>query len=343
MAETPAATVTTEQKPRSDVVLVTPENFNAFVDEKLAKPDEPVIENENESPEDVAARELAEVEVAAKAKTDAEAQPKEGDIDGSKVFFKGKWVAKHDFGYRLHVKTEEATKEAQEKITAAETRAKTEREAREKAERTAAELKAKYEPPKSDDIGPEPLPSQFTNVEEYAKAIKEWTADATRVEDAKVRREETAKSERERTVKAWNEREAAIVTEIPDYQAIVSVSEVRVSNELRDAIMESDVGPKLRYHLATHPEVAESLAAMTVGRMLREVGKLELSLGSADKPQTKSATEPVKVAEISKAPAPITPLSGGGAAVTRLSGSDEVPKNMSYDQWKKLRQAGKIT
>jgi hypothetical protein len=46
-------------------------------------------------------------------------------------------------------------------------------------------------------------------------------------------------------------------------------------------------------------------------------------------------------AEISKAPAPITPAQGRMHRWC-LTGNDDVPKNMTYEDWKALRKAGKI-
>jgi len=41
-----------------------------------------------------------------------------------------------------------------------------------------------------------------------------------------------------------------------------------VSNEVRDAIFESEVGPRILYHLAENPEIAEQLQGMTLTKAL---------------------------------------------------------------------------
>ncbi len=332
MSDTPATT-------RTDIVNVTSENFNDFVNDKLGTPVDAI--EEVETPEAIAAKELAELE-AKQAEADAKeaakaAEPKEGDIDGSKVYFKGKWVNKHDFAYRLHVQTEAKSKEADDKVAAAAAEAKTAKDALAAAEQRAKELQDKYEPPKSLDLGPEPTPDQFRDPIEYGKALKDWAIENTR-------REESAKIEAERVTAAWKAKQEAVVKEIPDYKEKIESSPVKVSDQMRDAILESDIGPKILYHLADNPDVAEALGQMTVGKMLRELGKLEATLGSTEKPATKSAEAAPKtpLAEISAAPAPITPLKGANSPVANLSGSDDVPNGMSYEQWKARRQAGKI-
>lgn len=328
-----------EQRP--GVTVVTSENFDAYVKDMLP-PTEPehesvtidgeVLEvNEEETPEAFAAKELEKVE-AEKAQN---LEPKEGDMDGSKVFWKGKWTNKSDYSYRMHLKTE-AAKLAEEKAARFESESKSEREARLALEARVKELQDKYEPPKSDELGPEPQPSQFTDVNEYALALKEWTADSTRREEAAKQAEARAQAEREQTVKAWNKRQEEAKTAIPDYAEKIANSTVKVSDQMREAILESEIGPQILYHLAENPDVADKLGALRIDKMLREFGKLEASL-STEKPQAKSVT----VAEISRAPAPITPLKGASAPVSNKIGSDG-EFHGTYAEWKALRESGKI-
>lgn len=321
---------------RPGVTVVTPENFKEYVNEKLGV--EPEEAEPNPDPEAVAAEELKAIETD-KAAKEAEAKgPKEGDVDGTKVFFKGKWVGKHDFNYRLHVQTEAKTKEAEAKVAEAASKAKLAEELRVAAEKREADLKAKYEPPKG-DLGPEPEPAQFTDLVQYAKAIKEWVAEKTTREVEDKQSKEKQDAARAETMKAWTERQAAARLELPDYTQKIDAADVRVSDQMREAIVESEVGPKILYHLAEHPEVAEAMSRLTVGRMLREFGKLEATLGGQAKPGAKSEAP---VVEISKAPEPITPLKAVNAPAGVLHGHDEVPKGMTYDVWKKKWDAGQI-
>ena len=79
--------------------------------------------------------------------------------------------------------------------------------------------------------------------------------------------------------------------------------------------------------------------------MLKEVGKLETALAKGAKAEAKAdkaAASQHTATEISRAPAPISPLNGGGDPVVRLSGHQAVPANMTYEDWKAARKAGKI-
>ncbi len=318
-------------KPRGDVIVVDNSNFKDYVDSKLPAPVEDVAEPAADTPEEKAKAELKDVQ----KQIDANNAPKDGDVNAEgDMFLHGKWHDKRSFTYRLHVQTQEKTKEADAKIADAESKAKTAKEALEKAEREASELRMKYEPPKTDEVGPEPQPEQFSSVAEYTKAIKDWTADVTRKEDR-------ANQAREASSKAWNERIALAKKDIPDYAEKIAASEVKVSDHLRDAIVESEIGPRILYHLAENPDVAADLGKMTITKMLREVGKLEATLGSTEKPTPKSEEKTTPLAEVSKAPAPITPLKGASAPVS--NGLDNQGQfHGSFEEYKKFRAAGKI-
>lgn len=315
-------------------VVVTQETFNAWADDQLG------INRGNDGPEGGQGEDNGpKAEPEKKQALDKlRPEPQEGDTDGGKVYFKGKWVDKHNFNYRLHVQTEEATKEAKEAA------AKAAKEAKEAADRAAAAerdrdaLRAKYEPPEKDELGPEPTPEQFKDAIEYGKALKDWTAQATR-------KEESLRRQQEQRAKDWDTRKAKAREEIPTFDDDVKAGEnTPLSPPLIGAIYDSDQGPKLLHHLAKNPDVAKALNDMPVERMLREVGKLEAKLSI--KPEPKEEAKPEKKAapvEVSKAPAPISPIKGGGdSGVVRLKGSDAVPANMTYDEWKKKRLAGEI-
>jgi hypothetical protein len=224
--------------------------------------------------------------------------------------------------------------EAKAEQTAATLRA--EREALDQARREAAELRAKYEPPKTDELGPEPTPSQFQDISEYSAALKEWAADKAMRDQQAKQADDQQKARAAQVAKDWGERLKATQAEIPDYAEKIEASPVKVSDQVRDAILESEIGPKLIYHLAEHPEVAEKLGKLSVQSALRELGRIE---GSLMQP-VKEPAIPAK-AEISKAPAPITPLRGSNSPTgPQLDGNNEF--HGTYQQWKAARKAGKI-
>lgn len=328
---TDAVADTKDPRQRSDVVLVTGENFNAHVDKVLGGGEEPAVIADD--PAAVAAAELKGLEDAKAAKAKAEAADAE-EIDHPE---KDKKDAINERFSVLTNKRKAAEADAKAKSEALAT----ERKAREEATAERDALRAKYEPPKSDVLGPEPTPDQFTDTVEYGKALKDWTAESVRRDDAKKASDLADADRVKKQGEAWQEKVAAHTKKSPEYAKKLENSTSEVSNIVRDAIYDSDVGPAILEHLADHPEVAERWRGMTGIAVLKAVGRLEAQLGG-DQKATVTDIKAAAKAEVSKAPAPITPLGGGGAAVLRLSGGDEVPKNMTYDQWKKLRESGKI-
>ena len=124
--------------------------------------------------------------------------------------------------------------------------------------------------------------------------------------------------------------------ELPDYDDMIASSDVMISDQVKDAILESDIGPRIIYHLAENPEIAEKINKLSLVNALKEVGKIEARLEKA--PESKAEA---KAVEVSKAPRPISPLKS-------MSASGEVPMdsngnfNGSFRQYREMRKQGKI-
>jgi hypothetical protein len=145
--------------------------------------------------------------------------------------------------------------------------------------------------------------------------------------------ERRAIEERSQFERGWAERVAAAKAEMPDFDDMVNSSDVKVSDPVRDAIMESDVGPKILYHLAENPDLGKKLGEMSVIAALRHIGKLEVQF-------EKTETRKPVVAK-SKAPAPISPIKVGAAAADVPVDSDGKFYG-SYQAYRAARLAGKI-
>lgn len=236
------------------------------------------------------------------------------------------------------------------------TRARKEAEARAEAERARREeLEAKLaamqgqapQQPAQDALGQpavaqadaEPQPHEFSDAFEYAKALAKWSSDQAvkRVKAEEVERK-TAE-ERSRVISTWAERITTAKAELPDFDDMVASSEVQVTDAVRDAILESEVGPRILYHLAETPELGKKLAGMSISSQLREIGKLEARFeAKADAQPSPAATPAVNKP---RAAPPITPLKAVAAGAAAEIGSDGEFRG-SYQQWKQMRRAGKI-
>ncbi len=215
--------------------------------------------------------------------------------------------------------------------------------ARQEADRErqrAADLEARLEalergskPVKQDEPNKEPQPSDFTDAFEYAKALAEYsTAKALENRD-KQEAERKANEERQKVMTSWQTKLEAAKSELPDYEDMIASSDVVVSDQVRDAILESDVGPKILYHLAENPEVATKISGLSLTSALREIGKLEARF-------EKTAEAPKPAVRKSNAPAPINPIRGGSNVDVPMTADGEFTGSIQH--WKELRKAGKI-
>ena len=218
---------------------------------------------------------------------------------------------------------EEARKEAQQ-----------EREARQALEARLAALENRGQP-KANPVDEKPQPSQFSDAFEYAEALAEYTADQRIANMKREEAEAKQAEERQKVINQWSSKVEAAKANLPDFDDIVASSDVVVNDDIRDAILESDVGPQILYHLAENDEVAKKIAGLSPKQALREIGKLEARFEA--KPE---AEKPAPIVR-SKAPAPIQPIRGG-------KNTPDVPLDSNgvffgtAAQWKELRKAGKI-
>ena len=230
---------------------------------------------------------------------------------------------------KLEIRFEKITKQREE----AREEARKEREQRESLEAKVKELESRNQPQKVESTE-EPRPEQFTDMYEYAKALTDYKVDQRLGEEKQKVEQAKAEAQRQQVINTWAKRVESAKAEMPDFEAMVGSADVVVSNEVRDAIFESDVGPQVLYHLAENPDIAEKLQGMTVTSALRTIGKLEAQFEKAE-PQTKT------VVGKSKAPAPINPIrsAANGRDVNLTSDGNF---HGSYQAWKAARLAGRI-
>lgn len=220
------------------------------------------------------------------------------------------------------------------KIEAAQEETAKERTAREAAENRVKELEGKAAPKVDEDA--EPDPEKYTDAFKYNKDLVQWQFRQEKKEAAKA----SEQAQRDAVIKDFRARQDEFKKVTPDYEEKLSESAAKVSPAMEREILESEVAPQLLYHFAEHPEDAERLGNLPIAKMLKEFGKLEDRLAKP-KEEVTEVKETKPAAEISRAPAPITPIKGGNGAV-------EVPINSKGEftgtpkEWRDLRRAGKI-
>jgi hypothetical protein len=171
--------------------------------------------------------------------------------------------------------------------------------------RRADELEAeiqrlKNETPKPVESNGAPTLEQF----DYDEAAFQSALIDYKVEQKARQIEETQKAaEQRRMAEANQQRFNSKVAEFgaEDYQDVVGALP-QLPGDVLDAIMGADDGPQLAYYLGKHLDVADQITQMSPMAAAMKLGAISAQI--AAKPSTK---------QVSAAPDPITPISGGAS------------------------------
>ena len=171
------------------------------------------------------------------------------------------------------------------------------------------ETKSKAQVVTSDPSAPT-LEQHGFDPEKYAEARATYEADRRLKEYQSKQREDSQKQSIERVSTDWEMKIAKAEDKYEDFEEKVGKLDPR--NPVVLAIMESDIGADIAYHLGSHVDEAKKIFALSPASAIREIGKLEARLSTpTEKPKAPS-----------KAPAPITPLTGT-APVSSSAPSDQ--------------------
>ena len=140
--------------------------------------------------------------------------------------------------------------------------------------------------------------------EKYAAAKAEFAKSQAQKEFEVKQREQSEKVATQRLLSEWEEKVAKAEDKYEDFAEVVG--DLQPTNYLIRAVMEAENGEDIAYHLAKHPKEARRIAELSPTAQIREIGKLEVKL----------QTKPAEPKTPSKAPAPITPLTGTAPVAT---------------------------
>ncbi len=200
--------------------------------------------------------------------------------------------------------------------------------------RLMAMLEARDTPKQAEPDATEPVKPRredYADPEHYTEAYVNYAAEfatwkVTREFEAKQRVEQEARqqasiAEQQETVRtAYAGRVEKFKESHPDYDAVARADDVKISIPVAHAIVSSDNGPQLAYHLGKNPAEADRIASLPPAMQLMELGKLEARL-------TAPTAKPV-----SAAPAPIKPI-------TPAKGSPDTPlEELSMEQYAAARK-----
>lgn len=291
----------------SEATVLTSENSAEFYANKLGLADQPEVEAVETEPTEEIEQSEPEAENEDKVTEERKTNPK------------------------LEKRFSDLTKQREQlrKEVEQERAAKAELENRLKA------LETQAAPKQEQSSNQRPQPSQFVDAFEYAEALADWSAEQALVRRDREDLERRADEARQKVISTWAQKVATAKADIPDFDDMVASSGVAVSDPIRDAILESDVGPQILYHLAKEDDLAKKIASMSPFAALREIGKLEAKF------ETQTQAKPSNPVGKSKAPPPISPIRNAGNANQVEIGSDG-QFHGSYQAWKAARKAGRI-
>ena len=218
----------------------------------------------------------------------------------------------------------ELTRRAEESRRLAED----ERQARERLEHEVAQYRSA---PQS-----KPQYENFVDPQSFAEALADWEGNRVRVETEQKIRGEYQKEQQHKNQVEWMAKQDAAKSDYEDYDLVVSSASAIVSNEIQQAILESDYGPHLLYKLADDDALVAKLQRLPTTSALRELGKIEAGIEAA-----RSNKQQKSVKGSSSAPEPISPLRQSRVIKHDVMPSGDVIID-NLDNYRRLRQAGKI-
>lgn len=152
----------------------------------------------------------------------------------------------------------------------------------------------------------EAVGTTYATYADYIEDLADWKLeqrDATA--RAQASQHQTDAAERE-AMTAYQAKIPAAQARHADFDEVISRPlPAPLTPTLRSALLASEVGPDLAYHLTTHPDEYTRIRALPVGPALMAIGRLEAQLA----PQAAPAAPPIIAPP---PPAPMVPVAAGG-------------------------------
>jgi len=158
-------------------------------------------------------------------------------------------------------------------------------------------------------------PDQFNSNEEFEDARVQQKALEL------MRQQKEIESQRELTAK-FESRIEAFEEKFPDFEQIAKAPTHHVTDVMAQAIISSELGPEIAYHLGLNPKESNRIATLPPLEQIKAIGRLEVKL--ADNPPAKKT---------SSAPAPISPVTARGNAKTLDTTDPKAATELSMEEW----------
>ena len=138
---------------------------------------------------------------------------------------------------------------------------------------------------------------------------------------------------------AFEQRTVEFRKTAPDFDVVISNPALpQLDKDAARAVIKSENGPAIAYHLAKNPDLAARIARMDPYSQGQAIGRIEGQLLAKEVTQKEPSkeTKPVKPVSVTKAPPPPKPVSGGTSPVQKDSAL------MSMEEWVAADRSRKI-
>ena len=181
---------------------------------------------------------------------------------------------------------------------------------------------------------PAPKREDFQDYEEWQaslaahKVMSQMSArERAQLEEQSREREaaldQISQKQRQAMAQQWADQEADAKTRYADYQEVARNPDLPITEAMAMAMVGSDMGPDIAYHLGKNPAEAARIAQMQPLEAARAIGLLEARLSLPKAPINTAAPDPVS---------PVKPK----ARATKSA------ENMSMEEWIAARKSGQI-
>jgi len=197
-----------------------------------------------------------------------------------------------------------------------------------KKEALQAKPAAKVEPKveAKAEIAGKPKAEDFKSHEEYVEALTDWKLEAREKANEQKAKEVQVKTELQKKGEQFQARIADFKKTASDFDELMEDVTVDVPYYVQEIFLTSENGPALMYELAKNPKELERISKLQPIPAALEMGKLEAKF-------QKSSPAP-KETKMTKAPAPIVPVSAKGGSVKK---SIDDP-TLSQKEYERLRE-----
>lgn len=178
----------------------------------------------------------------------------------------------------------------------------------------------------------EPNPDNFDTVADYNKAVIKWELKQERLEREKQEKVSKEKTYHDELKSKYEDRRKEFVKTVNDFEDVVAdfadkYGDFKASPAIVEALLSSEFGPEIFYQVVKDHGEYERLSQMPDVAIIRELGKIEARLALAKESQ--SSTKP----KMSKAPAPVSKLSGGTVSTTKSLSDPDI----SFAEYEQIR------